>query len=207
MGYALKMRLPSIAIGLLLAACSSDSTTSTTTSENFLGSCDTRTVAGNSVGQCRDWVGSSNADLSVSCDGLNGTFRQAEKCPVDGRVGTCALAPKLGLSAQYGYYGTEYTEASAEADCDGLNGVFRPASGSGGTSGTGGAGGGGGTSSGGSAGANGNGGAAGGGGKPSCPPECLRAYECVKTCGDTPVNNGCCQCPEGTIDAITCAAD
>lgn len=158
-----------------------------TTSENFLGSCDTRTVSGSSMGQCRDWIGTSTANLKVSCDGLNGTFRPAEKCPMDGRVGLCAVGPKLELTADYGYYATRYTEAAAQADCSGLNGVF--STGSGGAAGSGGS---------------GNGGASGSAGEPSCPPECLRAYTCVKACGDAPTNNGCCPCPPGTIDSITC---
>jgi hypothetical protein len=180
------MRLLSTTFVILFACgfgCSSDSSggSTATTTESFLGSCDTRTVAGNSMGQCRDWVGTSTADLSVSCDGLNGTFSTTERCPTDGRVGQCAIGPTLGSTAQYGYYGPQYTEATAESNCDGLNGVFSTGSG-----GAGGAGGGGGGSFGG------------------CPPECLRPYECVTTCGETPVNNGCCECPEGKIDAITC---
>jgi len=184
------MRLLSTTLVILFTCgvgCASDSQSGTTTSttENFLGSCDTRTVAGNSMGQCRDWVGTANADLSVSCNGLNGTFSETERCPTEGRVAQCAFGPKLGLTAQYGYYGPEYTEATAETNCNGLDGVFSTGSGGG----SGGAGGGGG----------------GGAGGSKCPPECLRAYECVTTCGDTPVNNGCCPCPEGKIDAITCA--
>jgi hypothetical protein len=162
--------------------------TSTSTTENFLGSCDTRTVAGNSMGQCRDWVGTSAGDLSVSCDGLKGTFSATERCPTDGRVGQCAVSPIPGSTAQYGYYAPQYTEASAEANCDALpDGVFSTGSGAGGAGGAGGA------------------STGGGAGSSPCPPECLRAYECVTTCGETPVNNGCCPCPEGKIDAITCA--
>jgi hypothetical protein len=174
--------------------CSSDSEggTSTSTTENFIGSCDTRTVAGGSMGQCRDWVGSSAADLSVSCDGLNGTFSTTQRCPTEGRVGGCAVGPTLGSTAQYGYYAPQYTEATAKGNCDGLSGVFSTGSGGGGAGGAGGTVGAGGASTG------------GGAGSSPCPPECLRAYECVTTCGDTPVNNGCCPCPAGKIDAITC---
>src|SRR5689334_6159511 len=94
--------------------------TSTSTTENFLGSCDTRTVMGGSIGQCRDWVGSSTADLSVSCDGLHGTFSATEPCPTEGRVGQCAVGPLLGSTAQYGYYAPQYTAATAEANCNAL---------------------------------------------------------------------------------------
>lgn len=188
------MRLLSTTFVILFTCgvgCSSDSEAGSTasTTENFLGSCDTRTVAGNSMGQCRDWVGTPSADLSVSCNGLHGTFSQTERCPTEGRVAGCALNPIAGSTAQYGYYGPVYTEAAAESDCNGLNGVFTAGSGAAGAGG-----------------ATGAGGAAGGGkgGSSPCPPECLRAYECVTTCGETPVNNGCCQCPEGKIDAITC---
>jgi hypothetical protein len=166
-----------------LAGCSSSDTGgSTATTDNFLGSCDTRTVAGGSVGQCRDWVGTPGADLSVSCSGLNGTFNKSGRCPAAGRVGQCSLAPVLGATAQYNYYGTEYTEASAEANCDGLSGTFSTGAG----------------------GAGGTGGASGTGGGGQCPPECLRPYECVTACGEEPQNYGCCPCPEGKIDNITC---
>jgi hypothetical protein len=185
------MRLLSTTFVILFTCgvgCSSDSEggSPTSTTENFLGSCDTRTVSGGSMGQCRDWVGTATADLSVSCDGLNGTFSATERCPTEGRVGECALSPKLGLSAQYRYYGPQYTEASAEANCNGLDGVFSTGSGAGGAGGAGGA------------------STGGGAGSSPCPPECLRPYECVTTCGETPVNYGCCECPEGKIDAITC---
>jgi hypothetical protein len=46
--------------------------------------------------------------------------------------------------------------------------------------------------------------AAAGQGGNSCPPECLRAYTCAVSCDAAPVNNGCCPCPQGTIDTITC---
>jgi hypothetical protein len=46
--------------------------------------------------------------------------------------------------------------------------------------------------------------ATGGKGAQACPPECLRAYECAASCDATPTNNGCCPCPTGTIDVITC---
>ena len=42
------------------------------------------------------------------------------------------------------------------------------------------------------------------GGGQSCPPECFRAYTCASACGAQPFNNGCCPCPAGTIDTITC---
>jgi hypothetical protein len=37
-----------------------------------------------------------------------------------------------------------------------------------------------------------------------CPPECLRAYTCARSCDEPAMNNGCCPCPAGTIDTITC---
>lgn len=40
----------------------------------------------------------------------------------------------------------------------------------------------------------------------SCPPECLRPYTCVASCGGTPFNNGCCPCPDGTVDSASCPA-
>jgi hypothetical protein len=144
----------------------------------FLGSCDTRGIAGPSAGQCRDWSGDGTADVSVSCDGLDGTFSSVMPCPSAGRVATCGLAPVLGTSASYGYYTPDYTLDEARDHCMGLDGTFG-AAGSGGSGGTGGSG-------------------------SECPPECLRPYECVEMCGDVPVNNGCCPCPEGQIDAITC---
>src|SRR5262245_33797430 len=42
------------------------------------------------------------------------------------------------------------------------------------------------------------------GSKPNCPPECLRAYTCARSCNEPAVNNGCCPCPDGMIDTITC---
>jgi hypothetical protein len=50
-----------------------------------------------------------------------------------------------------------------------------------------------------------SGSAAAGSGGASCPPrECVRETLCAPACGDTPFNNGCCACPEGTIDTIAC---
>lgn len=79
--------------------------------------------------------------------------------------------------------------------------------------GIGGAGTGGGPGSGGSAsGGSGVGGSASGGsgtgGKESCTNiECFRPYECVKECGSEEViNNGCCPCPEGMVDVLSCPA-
>lgn len=39
----------------------------------------------------------------------------------------------------------------------------------------------------------------------SCPPECFRAYTCAASCSAPAFNNGCCPCPAGTIDTITCS--
>jgi hypothetical protein len=141
----------------------------------FLGSCDTRSVAGPSAGQCRDWSGDGTADVSVSCNGLSGTFSSVMRCPSTGRVATCSLDPVLGTSAVYGYYSPDYTLDAARDHCTALAGSFE-SSGSGGTGGSG----------------------------SECPPECFRPYECVAACGDVPINNGCCPCPEGQIDVITC---
>jgi hypothetical protein len=90
--------------------------------------------------------------------------------------------------------------------------------GSAGTAGTGGAGpstgGNGGTANGGMAssgragrpaGGASNGGATNGaGGSASCPMECLLANQCVTACGQTPRNYGCCPCPPGTVNALSC---
>lgn len=156
----------------------------------LLGSCDTRDVAGPSQGQCRDWVGEdSNLDLSVSCNGLDGMYSETEACPSSGRVGQCELGPLLGATAIYGYYAPDYTSDTAADHCSALDGVFTLASTG---SGTGGAGGAGGSPP------------SGGSGGTSCPPECFRPYECVAMCGDEPVSYGCCPCPDGMIDTITC---
>jgi hypothetical protein len=44
-----------------------------------------------------------------------------------------------------------------------------------------------------------------GSGDEECPPTCFRAFTCAASCDDEPVNNGCCPCPPGTIDTITCS--
>jgi hypothetical protein len=38
----------------------------------------------------------------------------------------------------------------------------------------------------------------------SCPPECLRAYTCAPSCSAPAFDNGCCPCPPGAIDIVTC---
>jgi hypothetical protein len=38
----------------------------------------------------------------------------------------------------------------------------------------------------------------------SCPPECFRAFTCAASCGAPVFNNGCCPCPAGTVDTISC---
>lgn len=44
-----------------------------------------------------------------------------------------------------------------------------------------------------------------GGSEQSCTTsECLRPYVCAVACGAEEVDYGCCGCPEGTIDTITC---
>jgi hypothetical protein len=49
------------------------------------------------------------------------------------------------------------------------------------------------------------------GGAPPPPPctinQCLRAIRCVSACGSDPVQIGCCACPMGTFDDLSCAAD
>ena len=37
-----------------------------------------------------------------------------------------------------------------------------------------------------------------------CTPTCFRPYECAESCDAEPFNNGCCTCPDGTVDIITC---
>ena len=37
--------------------------------------------------------------------------------------------------------------------------------------------------------------------------ECVRAINCVKACGGEVVQSGCCPCPEGTFDSMTCGSD
>ncbi len=97
---------------------------SNNTTDDFLGSCDTRAVAGPSVGQCRDWIGNGTADLSVSCGGLDGEFSATTPCPADARVGTCTLDPVIGISAVYNYYAPDYTLADADDHCATLDGSF-----------------------------------------------------------------------------------
>jgi hypothetical protein len=182
-----------IACGATSGGGASKGSGGTASTENLLGSCDTRTTTGASAGQCRDWIGDSTADFSVSCNGLGGVFSDANACPSDGRVGQCSVGPTLGATAVYNYYAAGYTTSTAEQNCQALDGVFD----AGGSAGTGGAGGATGT---GGAGGTTTGGTGGG----ACPPECFRAYECAPTCNDPPVNYGCCPCPEGMVDFISC---
>jgi hypothetical protein len=91
---------------------------------SFLGSCDTRANTGSSEGQCRDWYGSGNIDLEVSCNGIGGTFSSSTPCPSDTRVGSCTLDPVLGVSAVYNYYSPTYTETSAQQHCTDLGGTW-----------------------------------------------------------------------------------
>lgn len=45
------------------------------------------------------------------------------------------------------------------------------------------------------------------GGEPKCDiPECFRAVVCVAECGGPVLQSGCCACPEGSFDDITCPA-
>jgi hypothetical protein len=86
------------------------------------GSCDTRTVDGNSLGQCREWFGTSGPNLQTSCNGLGGVFTSTARCAPDERVARCVLDPVLGLNAVYNYYSSRYTETSARSHCGGLGG-------------------------------------------------------------------------------------
>ena len=95
--------------------------------DDFLGSCDTRGVSGPSLGQCRDWSGNANVDVSVSCSGLDGEFSASVRCPSDARVGTCTLEPVLGVSAVYSYYSSRYDAGDAEQHCAALDGAFQGA--------------------------------------------------------------------------------
>jgi hypothetical protein len=90
------------------------------------GSCDTREVVGPSLGQCREWFGSSGVDLETSCNGLSGAFSSTAPCPPEERVARCALAPLLGVSAVYSYYAPRYTESSARSHCEALEGTTEP---------------------------------------------------------------------------------
>lgn len=48
-------------------------------------------------------------------------------------------------------------------------------------------------------------GGSGSGGESCETQECFRPYECVSECGSDDVqNNGCCPCPDGTVDTIYC---
>jgi hypothetical protein len=52
-------------------------------------------------------------------------------------------------------------------------------------------------------GATGNG-TSGSGPQVECPPECLVAITCVKSCGAKPVSVGCCPCVDPAFDARQC---
>jgi hypothetical protein len=45
------------------------------------------------------------------------------------------------------------------------------------------------------------------GGGGSCLPGCFAPNRCVTTCGDTPTDYGCCPCPAGTINELSCMSD
>lgn len=118
-----------LGLAIPLAACGDDTgggsgsgsggasgSTTGSGSDGFMGSCDTRT-AGPADGQCRDWSGDGSADVSVSCDGIGGTFSATDPCIADGRVGSCVLEPVLGTEATYNYYDPAYDAATAEEHC------------------------------------------------------------------------------------------
>jgi len=96
-----------------------------TSANSFLGSCDTRSNPGVSEGQCRDWNGSSNVDVEVSCNGIDGTFDASIACPSEARVGSCTLSATLGVSATYNYYSPKYTDATAQDHCTSLDGTWK----------------------------------------------------------------------------------
>lgn len=60
----------------------------------------------------------------------------------------------------------------------------------------------GGTLSGGTA--NGGSVSGGSGGDDGCLPECFAPTQCVRMCGDVPEDFGCCPCPQGYVDVLTC---
>jgi hypothetical protein len=62
------------------------------------------------------------------------------------------------------------------------------------------------SSTGGSAAGGAGGGKGSAGSSSDCPPECLRSYTCATSCSTTSFNNGCCPCPSGTIDTISCSS-
>ena len=39
-----------------------------------------------------------------------------------------------------------------------------------------------------------------------CGGECVRAVDCVETCGGEIVQSGCCPCPDGSFDSEECTA-
>ena len=95
--------------------------------DSFQGSCDTRTNAGGSEGQCRDWYGSSNVDVEVSCNGLGGAFDSSTPCPSELRIGSCVLSAVLGVSATYNYYSPKYSASMAQEHCSDLDGAWKGA--------------------------------------------------------------------------------
>ncbi|MGE0327684.1 MAG: hypothetical protein AB7K71_41655 [Polyangiaceae bacterium] len=101
----------------------------------------------------------------------------------------CGVALAVACSSESGP-GPEH-DAGADAS-GGASGA-----GAGGITG-GGAGGTGGSANGGSA----NGGT---GGDDGCLPECFAPTQCVKMCGDAPEDYGCCPCPQGYVDVLSCA--
>ena len=109
----------------------------------------------------------------------------------DGRAGVGGRASDGGGSS--GRSGTGGTSGGGDAGSAGLTGGDR----------------GGDTGGGGSAGSAGRSGAGrGGAGDDQCTQvQCLRAFECAESCSDASFLNGCCPCPEGTIDVISCPAD
>ncbi|RLB50098.1 MAG: hypothetical protein DRI90_23995 [Deltaproteobacteria bacterium] len=47
----------------------------------------------------------------------------------------------------------------------------------------------------------------GGSGGSDCPPECFAPNMCVSACGEMPTDYGCCPCPSGTINELTCTSN
>ncbi len=113
-------------ICLLLAGCGSDGGGGTPLTGPYplSSSCDTRTVAGGLVDQCRDWANpNGNADLEVSCNSLSGTFSTAA-CSTTNRTASCALAAVLGVTATYRYYSPTWNAGTAQTNCTALGGTF-----------------------------------------------------------------------------------
>lgn len=137
---------------------------------------------------------SCHADAGATCDARRGACHDEER--MGEHVARCAVLS--GLLLAMGCFGS----SGSNGGTGGASGVT--GAGAGGGSGT--------TSTGGTSAGTGSGGISAGGasgsgsGGSDCPPTCLRAYTCAASCDAEPFDNGCCACPAGTIDTITCPA-